>query len=812
MIVNKCNISDFKKFLQITNFTRGDSEYIRNLIKIINDYESKLAIIETKYSLVSENGSETDIQFYDIKLKFSQKEDSILENMYSSWERLEKSDCPYRRGMCIGVVGETPFIAVGTKKFFYGTSKDFLKNDEIIISEKANGEFTMFTTITNKGDKWILVGSKNVRIILPISTKFNPKNIFKNLMSNMISDTSTIERYSFLETMIDIWVQKIKESSFLFVESEKYTFIGEQVGVHNHIYTNYEKKTIIIFGFIDKNGHSIDSHVRDLGKLKSIETVKTKKIKKENLENELINISAGSIEEYGEGSVIYCYNQNNKVNIYKYKNENYSFIRTIRTSFENFIGKLNKNPSEVVLNYYGESEKILNRIKTDERFPDVTQNLKDSWLSVIPRMVIFIIRHRLTFITSNFSHNFIRIYDYLCNNPEKYLMKNDDYYKEMKEISEIKIESKERPIVEIVKDLVESIVQEKPNIFAFSMKPGSGKTVLFKHIKDALITTRNFRNIKIFERDAYAKKYSEPQIINEHWYSDVKKFIKEPENLALVGNCFHKDYAMKFRQEMGKNSNRKMLVARLDEKESSHPDYTIICFKRLLNRNDTNNDGSTLTMSNGAYVVCNKFFNTNPVVLKNGISIVNFRSININDNISDFEEKTKKISDFENKFSIKKQLRKKMISSAVELTNKKKPILVGLEPCFEDLMYHLSDLGSDLLEKSDFHVTLKFKPTSEDLKTYKLSSKITLKGYQLITLTNKTSKDFIQFIPLTYGNTSEKYGEHLHVTLGTTDNTIMPCSLSFSFLQNPRDFYKDYDISIKEMKPIDYEGPVLLFY
>ena len=352
MIIEPRPIEDFVSFAKETKFSESDQKYIGDLLKLIKDYEKNMCTSYTEYKL-----GDSKVEFYDIKLKFNHNEDELIKKMYKNWEIQEKSDPPFRRGMCIGtitssgVVNETslitPFIAVGTIKFFYaqdfGTSmfsktkllKDsdvitvntknsgnktyekIVQNDKIFISEKANGEFTIFTTIKiDTNEKWILIGSKNVRIVLPVSG--STLKIYNDLMNDVPEDKK--DRFNYLHTMVELWLHKIQTDPKLYIVSENYTVIGEQVGVHNHIFTDYGDKNIAIFGLVDKKTHSIDTKVHSLSvKLPVQKTVDVKEVSKEDLLNSLTKISEGSIDEYGEGSVIYCYDKDNHLTIYKYK-------------------------------------------------------------------------------------------------------------------------------------------------------------------------------------------------------------------------------------------------------------------------------------------------------------------------------------------------------------------------------------------------------------------------------------------------------------------------------------------------------------
>lgn len=795
-----CSTTEFLSFLNKTDFFSGDKQYVENLKILINDYPKfPLSFNQTFYEFKLDEVFYR-VQFFDIKIKFCHNEDEIIQDLYKKWELNYECQCPFRRGMCIGdiffqsesyidepYIGTHSFVSVGTVKFFYKDSNENI-NDKIIITEKANGEFSMCTVITDLTKRerewdWILVGSKNVRIVLPL------KNTME-IYNKIIPKSEIGSRYSYLKTMLELWLKKLN-NDFLLNECKNFTILGEQIGVHNHIYTNYKKQDILIFGLIDKTTHSQNTNIEKLTLLQKngISTVGNKTITDINIiEDELLKISLGSIEEYGEGSVIYYKNK-----MFKLKNENYFFIRAIRTKLEAFIGKLNKNP-EISLNLHGEIKLLMEKIKS-RHFPNVSKEISVSWFETIPRMILFLIRHRLTIVTSNFSDNFIKIFEYLKKHPDKYLIPSDLILEEMKSIANLKINSSERNINEIVDELTKEIISFKPNIFAFSMKPGSGKTKLFKEIRIKLIEMKIFHDVKIFERDFYQKKYSNFDTINNHWYNDIKTFIiDDSNNLALVGNCFHKNYAKNFHNEINIHDKMKtkMLIARLKQEELNHPDYSIICLKRLLNRNENHDDDSTLIMNTGAYTVCNKFFNTDPI--ENGLKILTFNSINLNEIIPEYKIK---IENFKNLFK-KNKLRNKF-KTTLNLIDK--PILIGTEIQNIDLFFKLSNLGSDLLEKSDFHITLIFKPTKEEIEKFELGKTIKFVGTDLITISN--DKHFMQFISLNSKN--------LHITLGTTNNSIMPCSLGFDYFEN--NLNNKFQITIEKLNsPIEYEGVIKLFY
>ena len=481
---------------------------------------------------------------------------------------------------------------------------------------------------------------------------------------------------------------------------------------------------------------------------------------------------------------------------------------------------MNRNP-EITHNVIGETVNMVTRVKNDLRFPDTPKEVVDSWVEVMPRMILFIVRHRLTFIAPEFSGNFIRIYEYLVRNPEKYTGSEDLYDEKMKELLTFPINSKVRDLNDIVDDLAKEIIDFRPNLFVFSMRPGSGKTKLFKMLREKLIGPHSgYRNIKIFERDAFRMKYAEHETVNKHWYGNVKKFINQnSDNLAFVGNCFENDFAMKFRQELGKQTKRRMMVARLTDEELLHPDYALTCMHRLSNRSSDNNDDSTLTMDLGAYVVCNKFFNSKPITKVSRkeakeVKIVYFKTI-------DLEEPDPKSSDacweFRKLFTVSKgpTLRKRMKFVENSANSVKKPILIGLYPTDTDFIFKLFDLASDKLEKSDMHVTLKFRPSEEDIS--KIDNKpVTLVGKEIITI--EKNGEMLQFIPL---GTPEH--PDYHVTLGTTNNKVLPCADSGNYLREQENlgFSKDptkfsvengYKVSTQSIECIEYVGTQKLFY
>jgi hypothetical protein len=80
--------------------------------------------------------------------------------MYKSWAKSPVSDqfpvCAFRRGMCVGLIDDQDLVlCIGNCKFFYGEDKDILSQRgtrrDVLLSEKANGEYTMLSASLSNG-------------------------------------------------------------------------------------------------------------------------------------------------------------------------------------------------------------------------------------------------------------------------------------------------------------------------------------------------------------------------------------------------------------------------------------------------------------------------------------------------------------------------------------------------------------------------------------------------------------------------------------------------------------------------------------
>ena len=233
------------------------SKYVTALSRLCDVAANDLAITKTEYSFESKR----NVKIFDIKCRH-RIEDDYIEKIYRDWAKNNAATygkiCPFRRGMCIGLIDDkTLILAMGNCKFFYGEENDILnaagKEQEgiILLTEKANGEYTLLSSCIHENERWLTFGSKNVRITLPYFED-NPdqtKEAFFNFLRKFNKNEETAEeggRYSYLADMIPLWLSALTSRVFRELDIGT-TLVGEQVGVHAHIFTGYNAPHIRLF-------------------------------------------------------------------------------------------------------------------------------------------------------------------------------------------------------------------------------------------------------------------------------------------------------------------------------------------------------------------------------------------------------------------------------------------------------------------------------------------------------------------------------------------------------------------------------------
>ena len=255
---SRLSASEFLDFTSnLPPCSAGESAYISSLKSLVAEEGDALKFIRTQYEVL---GFAVDLVDIKVAMHF---EDKFLEELMEKWVS-RVNVCPFRRGMCIGCVTPlgaasrldgTLVLLIGNIKFFHGS--DMTSGDgDIAITEKANGEFSLATVVNVQNSTapdtgetpWLVWGSKNVRLALPYE---NCVALLASLLGD-VKDTkpgAAALRYGMAAEMLPLWHEPLggpvtARNPAVFNNC----LIGEQVGVHDHIFTGYDRPEIRLFG------------------------------------------------------------------------------------------------------------------------------------------------------------------------------------------------------------------------------------------------------------------------------------------------------------------------------------------------------------------------------------------------------------------------------------------------------------------------------------------------------------------------------------------------------------------------------------
>lgn len=601
--------------LQFLAKQRQRHSYLQSLDALVAKEGHNLAITETSYGL-----DQHHVQLFDIKVK-QRFEDEVMERIYGEWGA--QSVCPLRRGMCVGLINhEALVLAVGNIKMFYSDSdSELVAGSKALLCEKANGEYTMLSSARVEGGaQWLVFGSKNVRLTLP----FDGSNPLRTLswMNTLYAQLELSEprRFSYLKEMIPLWLHAVERSPRLLRELELgTTLLGEQVGVHAHIYTGYARPHIRLFASLP-HAELTTTRGCDLealrGKQLGMEMVEYEAFDLPRQQSEcaarLAQISSGSMQTHGEGVVVYVYDQASRLQaLFKHKCEEYAFDRKLRTLLSPLASDLSQAPV-TKLRLREEAARVAKSL-SGAGFDRMDQTRKQQRLELVPALVGFLDRHQATQYCHQFSDRFVSVVaaaearrgEYLGFAHEHFMQVEDAFLGEFDRfLSAYKDIHVECAPVEALAAFVVREWQQRGGLAAFQMvgiaaSVGSGKTAVLREVERQL-GQLGLRAV-LCDRDEYSiTDNCPPHVAHVRWTARIAELVLERQSLVLVGNTFGGGVAAQLEKQTG---GKVLLFA-----FPASPVFALECLRRLARRRERFADGSTLTMQLGSSVVLEKFF------------------------------------------------------------------------------------------------------------------------------------------------------------------------------------------------------------
>jgi hypothetical protein len=337
----------------------AQTSFVRSLIRLCETEANDLFITKTTYAL-----DEHSYELYDVKCR-TRFEDETIDRIAKDWPSKNPDCgpvCPLRRGVCVGLIDELHVVlAVGNVKFFYADSDAELVSHpgSLLLTEKANGEYTMATLVASR---FLVVGSKNVRVCLPFSPRDEAAAAATAAADTMLAFRALFgadTRFTYVGEMLELWLEALSPSArglgagpaALLGELERGTLVGEQVGVHAHIFAGYSRPSIRLFGSLqtDVLTTSIGCNLADLrarllrgnggGGGEADAALSFVSMREFALPGDaaearrlLEEVAGGPMEEHGEGVVAYLYDAERRaLRLFKYKNEEYHLDRRLRS-------------------------------------------------------------------------------------------------------------------------------------------------------------------------------------------------------------------------------------------------------------------------------------------------------------------------------------------------------------------------------------------------------------------------------------------------------------------------------------------------
>lgn len=633
--------------------------YLEAMQALFSAYKGSFSAVETRYGF----NDDTKVVFYDIKCS-AHFEDPVVERIYKEWPTNPKLGgkfgpvCPLRRGMCVGLVnGAHMLLCIGNSKFYYGTERDILQHvGDVVLSEKANGEYTMLASTPNRDGKepqWLVFGSKNVRLALPYWQE-KPKETLRVLDSVMQSYIPTpvaaavsaaSNRFAFLLEMIPLWLDLLDPGLLpvLTAEGGGVTILGEQVGVHAHIADVYDNAHIRLFAVLPHNklATTVGCDLRQAQRQLCHDTLQMVHMitfslpeQYEACQQALHEIASGPIDVQGEGAVVYMYGGGqlggHLQRVFKFKCQEYAFDRRLRTLLTRVAGELARGVVDPA-RLRAESMRIAAQLERAfaNDFSQMNAQRARSRIELVPAILAFLERHQRTIYCTEFSDNFVSMLTTCEARKSEYVNLANELFlgggsSTIKEVDTLQLEwdalLQKYDSVEVqlkpAEQLAEQIVQEwkkraagEFRLIGIAASPAGGKTRVLTHVAQ-LLREEELEDCVLCDRDAFCIEdggMSTGDVIHRRWITTIKENLTKGR-IVLVGNTFAGTFATKFEKEVGAS----MLLFAWQEHTKYDNLFHLECLRRLSKRVDDYSDGSTLTLGLGSKVVLNKYFSSAP--------------------------------------------------------------------------------------------------------------------------------------------------------------------------------------------------------
>lgn len=271
------------------------------------------------------------ITIYDHTFKNQKLEDELYKN--------SKNRQILPRGCSVILIdNEVIHVIYGHPKFGnlndYDEGKEFLTR---VYTRKENGQCGHISAFIHNNIKYLVVGSKNVHIIVRCNFIQDDIEIYKNEV-----------RYTVAINIINLLISKYSNSIdrlVNFVIEHSVTFCCEAIFKHDQHIVDYDEEEYLKFFAITKLRETVDSpitwcnpliardHFNNIG-LDTVFEIISSSDKEEWLKIE----EKITLDDNSEGGVISCLDSNgNVVYVYKFKNNTYVFMRAVREQMRKLV-------------------------------------------------------------------------------------------------------------------------------------------------------------------------------------------------------------------------------------------------------------------------------------------------------------------------------------------------------------------------------------------------------------------------------------------------------------------------------------------
>ena len=283
-------------------------------------------------------------KFYDLHLEYLISEENGIEQNYSQdFKHIFTSNYHEKCKNAIFNIVYKKYISAIDQRI------------KIFITTKANGENFQISFL-NEENLW-LISSKNISML--VRNLEDSENIYKNDRFFIVKIIAR-EFFNIIQNYNQEKIQQLKEKLI------GKTLIGELCGNYKHI-NEYKEKFLIFFAIVNNNNDEICelpiNVQEEFAIFDGFRFVEIKTITCENgiefiskMKEIYSKISSKTIEQEGEGKVIYFSLQEKVLGICKIKTLEYKIFRLLREKLKKAIEKNTENVNKFVRKFEKESE------------------------------------------------------------------------------------------------------------------------------------------------------------------------------------------------------------------------------------------------------------------------------------------------------------------------------------------------------------------------------------------------------------------------------------------------------------------------